>query len=303
MERYAADASVIDLERRHPKRAVLIRRLGSMQLSTDLIASVIDAIPAQRDPTDAARTALWLLANRIPVTPERILEGRFAIVGQSGVGKTTITQELALSHAQDLGRDQVGVIAVRDWSAHQPTEAVYPPGVDVIHDAVESVPAHLEEWSSRRVVFLDMPSVNPRDPHRVRHLWPLMDRRIDVQSILALSAAAPPDTIRETLNAFDSVRPAALALTRLDESTQLGGLLSVLMTSKLPLHVCSEIDAGQPTVQHAAAIRPRLVRIAIENARQRIASRETGESYDDLQKLMTDNNRNQFISAVGEEHR
>jgi flagellar biosynthesis protein FlhF len=101
------------LSRERPLKAGVLRELSSMGIEPDLARDILKSMPAVKNPQQAWRLPLGLLARRIPVGDDRILEkgGRIALVGPTGVGKTTTIAKLAARFALRHGKRHVALIS------------------------------------------------------------------------------------------------------------------------------------------------------------------------------------------------
>ncbi|MFP5507345.1 MAG: flagellar biosynthesis protein FlhF, partial [Gammaproteobacteria bacterium] len=98
-----------DLQRRAPHTTELLRRLSDLGLTPALCRSLAEQVGPAVDEDQAWRRALGLLAHRLPVTDDDILNtgGVVALVGSTGVGKTTTVAKLAARYALRHGQRSV----------------------------------------------------------------------------------------------------------------------------------------------------------------------------------------------------
>ena len=88
-----------------------------------------------------------------------------------------------------------------------------------------------------------------------------------------MSAAAQAGAIEETFERFAAAQPTSCVLTKLDEATSLGGAISALVRTKLPLMYMSD---GQRVPEDLAPARAhQLIARAVE------LSRKAGASVDE----------------------
>ena len=105
-----------DLGRRHPQRVLLIRRLRELGLSAALAQKIGNEVAEQPDMERVWRQALALFAHYLPVTNDDILAhgGVVALVGPTGVGKTTTVAKLAARALLRHGPRSVALISADD---------------------------------------------------------------------------------------------------------------------------------------------------------------------------------------------
>src|SRR5699024_3004629 len=101
-----------DFSRREPLRAQLLGRLLKLGLAPPLAREIAASINQFSDPDGAWREALLTLIERLPVSGDAVLDhgGVVALVGPTGVGKTTTVAKLAARYALRHGPQQVALI-------------------------------------------------------------------------------------------------------------------------------------------------------------------------------------------------
>jgi flagellar biosynthesis protein FlhF len=112
-----------EVERREPLRAMLIKRLERMGVSSDLADQLACYIPEDTAPTKAWKALLGLVADQVPVSQKDILKrgGVVALLGPTGVGKTTTIAKLAARAAMEYGSDNVALVSTDTYriGAHE----------------------------------------------------------------------------------------------------------------------------------------------------------------------------------------
>ena len=101
-----------EIEREEPMRALLVKRLMTMGISERIADQIACFIPEGDDIEDSWEQALQLLEGQLNTTHDDILTrgGAVALVGPTGVGKTTTIAKLAARYAQRHGSDSVALI-------------------------------------------------------------------------------------------------------------------------------------------------------------------------------------------------
>ncbi len=188
-----------------------------------------------------------MLARRIETTGERWLEtgGVVAFVGATGVGKTTLMAKLAARWVLRHGSRDIAIIS---------TDSVRIGAHDQIHtlgrllgvpayaaEGPEALPELLDQLSDKRLVLIDTAGLSQRDPRLEAEMRMLMASSDRLETALVISAAAQAGAIEEAFEKFAAAaQPTNVVLTKLDEATSLGGTLSALIRSKLPLAYVSD---------------------------------------------------------------
>lgn len=235
-----------DLTRRAPLATELLRELTEIGFAGDVAAQIADHLPPGLDFTGARRLAIARLADRLQVTGDRWSEhgGVVALVGSAGVGKSAAIARLAARWVMRHGSQELALVCAdaQRPGAHEQTARLgrlLGAASFRVEDLAE-LPPLLDRLGGRRLVLIDTSGLGSRDVGFEGLLAGLQAVRPRVEIGLTLSAAAQAGTLAETVARFAPLRPNACVLTRLDESASLGGALSVLMRSALPVAYVSE---------------------------------------------------------------
>jgi flagellar biosynthesis protein FlhF len=235
-----------ELGRRHPQRMLLIRRLREMGLSAALAQKIAAEIPEQPDAERAWRQALALLAHYLPVTNDDILTrgGVVALVGPTGVGKTTTVAKLAARCLLRHGPRSVAMIAADDQriGAHEQLK-IYGQILDIpvrVTPDHASLQAALAELRAHRLVLIDTAGLSQRDVRLAEQLSFVRAGSPAVRLNLVLAANSQIAALEETVAAFGAAALAGAIVTKVDETSSLGGVLSVLSAHRLPVAYVSE---------------------------------------------------------------
>jgi len=235
-----------DLTRRAPIQTELLRQLTVLGLAHDLAGELVSQLPQRMELAEAQRLSLALMARRIETVGERWMEsgGVVAMVGPTGVGKTTLIAKLAarwvLRHgARDLALVSTDCIRIgAQEQIHTLGRLLGVPAYAI--DGAADLTELLDRLGERRLVLIDSAGLSQRDPRLSDELESLANTSDRLETSLVLSAAAQAGAIEQSLERFAPARPASCCVTKLDEATSLGGTLSALIRTKLPLAYLSD---------------------------------------------------------------
>lgn len=235
-----------ELGRRHPQRMLLIRRLRELGLSAALAQKIANEIPEQPDMERAWRQALALFAHYLPVTNDDILThgGIVALVGPTGVGKTTTVAKLAARYLLRHGPRSVAMITADDQriGAHEQLK-IYGQILDIpvrLARDHQSLQAALTELRAHRLILIDTAGMSQRDLRLAEQLSLVRAGSPAVKLYLVLAANAQIAALDETVAAFTPGTVHGAIITKVDETSSLGGVLSVLGARSLPVAYVSE---------------------------------------------------------------
>ncbi len=235
-----------DLSRRAPVQTELLRQLTVLGLAHDLAGELVSQLPQRMELAEAHRLALALLSRRIETVGEHWMEagGVIAMVGPTGVGKTTLIAKLAARWVLRHGPRELALVStdsIRIGAQEQIHTLGRLLGVPAYAiDGAAELPELLDHLGERRLVLVDSAGFSQRDPRLASELTTLANASDRIETSLVLSAAAQAGAIEEALERFAPARPQTCVVTKLDEATSLGGTMSALIRSKLPLAYLSD---------------------------------------------------------------
>ncbi|MDT8438377.1 MAG: flagellar biosynthesis protein FlhF [Wenzhouxiangellaceae bacterium] len=266
-----------DFSRRSPLRAALLRDLLEMGLSAPLAQEVAANVADSGDLARAWRESLGQLAQRIPIDNSDPLRegGVIALVGPTGAGKTTTIAKLAARYADRHGPENVAVITADDYRVGAQEQLfIYGRSLNIpIYAASTADELHyrIEKLQQGRLVLVDTAGSGYRDQEFARLSEIIKSVPAPLLPYVVLPANAQLQSLRETLSAFSSLPLAGVVVTKLDEAARLGGLVSALIESGLPVTWSSD---GREVPEHLRRASARnLVRLAA--GRMPGAERET----------------------------
>lgn len=235
-----------DLSRRAPIQTELLRQLTVLGLANDLAGELVSQLPQRMELAEAHRRALAMLARRIETVPERWMEsgGAVAMVGPTGVGKTTLIAKLAARWVLRHGPRDVALVSTdcirigAQEQIHTLGRLLGVPAYSI--DGARGLAELLDQLGERRLVLIDSAGLSQRDPRLADELTTLANANDRLETSLVLSAASQAGAIEEALEKFAPAQPMTCNVTKLDEATSLGGTLSALIRAKLPLAYLSD---------------------------------------------------------------
>jgi len=194
------------------------------------------------------------VAGPISVVPGRVRVA--ALVGPTGVGKTTTIAKLAANFRLREKR-RVGLITVDTYRIAAVEQLrTYADIIDLPMQVVSS-PREMREAVERfhdlDLLLIDTAGRSPKDEVKIRELRAFLNEAEADEVHLVLSSAAGRRALLHAARHFAAVGTTALILTKLDEAMGLGGILPVVRASGLPLsyltdgqNVPDDIETAEP---------------------------------------------------------
>lgn len=259
-----------EFDRRHPLRATLVRRLMELGLSHGVAQALIKDLPSMGDLHSAWRMALGFLAHRLVVVEDEILAhgGIVALLGPTGVGKTTTVAKLAARFALLHGPQHVALVTTDSYrvGAHEQLRT-FGRIMDVpvrAADCLKELRQALDAFGNRRLVLIDTAGISQRDIGFSKQVSLIRSGSPAVKSYLVLSATTQILGLEQAVSAFRGAKLDGCVITKLDEATSIGAVLSIVVQHRIPV---AYISHGQRVPEDISLAKPhRLVAQAVQVA-------------------------------------
>jgi flagellar biosynthesis protein FlhF len=178
-----------------------------------------------------------------------------ALVGPTGVGKTTAAAKLAAYLALEkkkkvvlLTTDTFRIGAVEQLRTYAGLMGV---PFRVVAQAAD-LPLAIHEYSQRDYILIDTAGRCQRDLDGVQDLMGFLQETTNVERHLVLSATTKPLDMREIIDRFGTCNPDCLLFTKLDETSTFGPIFNEMVRTQKPL---SYIADGQRVPEDLHAVR------------------------------------------------
>lgn len=254
----------------NPGRAQVLRNLTRIGIAADVANIITDRLEPLADARDCWRKPLQMLANTIPVTETELLStgGVAALIGPTGVGKTTTIAKIATRYAMQYGADEVALVSADAHrigaQEHLATFAgILGINVHAAEDA-DTLGRILGRLRDKKLVLIDTEGTSQRDRDLAARLAAYGNNEDRVHYYLTLAATSQEAVIDETVRVFSRVPLAGAIVTRIDEAAQLGCVLSALIRHDLPAALLADGQRVPDDLHPAARKRLWLVNQAVE---------------------------------------
>lgn len=227
--------------RQNPIQSNLMLKMIRSGYSPSLARAVLERLPDDLTAGDSVRWLMEVLernlktdAGALPLYEEG---GVYALVGSTGVGKTTTTAKLAALCAQIHGPSSVGLITLDTYrvGAHDQLRTYGRMLGVVAHLAHDQAALQdlLGLLSGKKMVLIDTTGVAPRDP-RKRDMLDVLSLP-HIKRLLVLNAGSHGDTLDDVLASFKTTGSQEAILSKVDEAVKLGPSLDALIRHQMVL--------------------------------------------------------------------
>ncbi len=189
-----------------------------------------------------------------------------ALVGPTGVGKTTTIAKLAANfHLRE--KQRVGLITVDTYRIAAVDQLrTYADIIDLPMEVVSTpreMRAAIARLSDLDLILMDTAGRSPQDDLRIQELKAMLSEAHADEVHVVLSSVASAASMKQAAERFAEVGATSLLFTKLDECTGLGSILPVLRSSNLPI---SYVTNGQNVPEDIASAERRKLARAILRA-------------------------------------
>ncbi|MET0267529.1 MAG: flagellar biosynthesis protein FlhF, partial [Duganella sp.] len=221
METQLAEIAWGSTQAREPQKNAVLREMLAAGFSASLARYLIDKLPAGRDAADSLRWIKTVLTRNLSVmaNEDALIEqgGVFALVGPTGVGKTTSTAKLAARCVMRHGPDKLALITTDAYriGAHEQLR-IYGKILGVMVHSVKDeadLRIALKELRNKHTVLIDTVGVSQRDQMVTEQVSMLQGAGSDVKRLLCLNATATQETLSEVVRAYQGSGLAGCIMT------------------------------------------------------------------------------------------
>ena len=243
MESQFSELSWSSQQKREPVKATILRELLAAGFSASLSRYLVENVPAG---ATAAAGMTWIknvMARNISTVSDEsaLLEqgGVFALVGPTGVGKTTTTAKLAARCVMRHGPGKLALITTDGYRIGGYEQLrIYGKILGVMVHSVKDesdLRIALDELKNKHTVLIDTVGVSQRDHMVTEQVAMLQGAGTRVKRLLCLNATSTGETLNEVVRAYQGSGLAGCVMTKLDEAATIGNVLDVVIRQKLNL--------------------------------------------------------------------
>lgn len=245
VEQHLAGFAWGESARREPVKTEVLRQMLDSGFSPQFARDMLEGLPAE---LDVSQAMAWVKGSAdremLTITAESDIIDRggvYALVGPTGVGKTTTTAKLAARCVLRHGPNRVALVTTDSYriGAHEQLRIygrILGVPVYLVKDGAE-LRQTLAELQHKHIVLIDTMGMSQKDK-LVPELTDML-AGCDVKRLLLLSSTSRGDTLDDVVRAYQGEGLAGCVLTKVDEAASLAAALDVIMRHKLSLHYVS----------------------------------------------------------------
>lgn len=219
----------------------LLQKLSISGFGFDLSKNLLDVVKQINNFDESWNQIESNLRDKISITQGNVIEegGVVALVGPTGVGKTTTIAKIAAQYAMQHGNEDIAIISTDHYriGAHDQI-SIYGSilNVPVVTANSESeLHKALNVVKNKKLILIDTAGLSQRDPRVQEIMQALSKLSKELITYLVVSANSQLCVQKETINNFSSDSINGVVISKTDEASQIGGILTALIEQNLPL--------------------------------------------------------------------
>jgi flagellar biosynthesis protein FlhF len=244
LEMQLAELAWTDQHKREPAKSSVLREMLAAGFSPSLARYLIERMPAGSSNHSGVEWIKGILTRNLATigNENEILEkgGVYALVGPTGVGKTTTTAKLAARCVMRHGPGKLALITTDGYRIGGYEQLrIYGKILGVMVHSVKDeadLRIALDELKGKHTVLIDTVGVSQRDQMVAEQIAMLSGAGSQVKRLLCLNATSTGETLSEVVRSYMGDGLAGCILTKLDEAATIGSALDVVIRHKLNLY-------------------------------------------------------------------
>lgn len=244
LEAQLAEMSWTSLQKREPLKSAILREMLAAGFSASLARYLTEKMPSGATAEAGMSWIQSVLARNLNVVDDEseILDkgGVYALVGPTGVGKTTTTAKLAARCVMRHGSGKLALITTDGYRIGGYEQLrIYGKILGVMVHSVKDetdLRIALEELKGKHTVLIDTVGMSQRDKLVAEQIAMLSGAGGRIKRLLCLGATSTGETLAEVVRSYQGDGLAGCIITKLDEAATIGNVLDVVIRQKLNLY-------------------------------------------------------------------
>jgi flagellar biosynthesis protein FlhF len=244
LESQLAELSWSSQQKREPVKSAVLREMLAAGFSASLARYLTEKLPAGGTAEEGVNWVKSILGRNLNVidNENEILEkgGVYALVGPTGVGKTTTTAKLAARCVMRHGSAKLALITTDGYRIGGYEQLrIYGKILGVMVHSVKDdadLRIALDELKGKHTVLIDTVGMSQRDQMVAEQIAMLSAAGSQVKRLLCLNATSTGETLSEVVRSYQGNGLAGCIMTKLDEAATVGNVLDVVIRQKLNLY-------------------------------------------------------------------
>lgn len=234
---------------RDPIKSSILSTLLAAGFSAALSRQMTERLPIDLNQEAASAWIKTTLAKNLITVEDSYAEeetevldqgGIFALIGPTGVGKTTTMAKLAARYVMKHGTQDLGLITTDAYRVGGYEQLrIYGKILGVMVHAVKDeadLKIALSELKGKHTILIDTVGVSQRDQMVAEQISMLSNSSAPIKRLLCLNATSTGETLADVIQAYKGKGLDGCIITKLDEAATIGNALDIAIREKLKLY-------------------------------------------------------------------
>lgn len=233
-----------NIQQRDAIKSKILSNLLNAGFSASLSRHLAEKLPANLNDVKSTGWVKTILAKNLNSVENEteVLDqgGIFALIGPTGVGKTTTMAKMAARYVMKHGTQNLGLITTDTYrvGGHEQLR-IYGKILGVMVHAVKDeadLKIALNELKNKHTILIDTVGVSQRDQMVAEQISMLSNTNTSIKRLLCLNATSTGETLADVIKAYKGSGLDGCIITKLDEAATIGSTLDVIIREKLKLY-------------------------------------------------------------------
>ncbi|MCB5189294.1 flagellar biosynthesis protein FlhF [Methylobacillus arboreus] len=233
-----------NIQQRDPVKSSMLCKMIAAGFSAGLARQIAEKVPADRTEAEAMKWLHSVIGNNIHTISDeqQMLDqgGIYALIGPTGVGKTTTTAKLAARFVMKHGAGKLALITTDSYriGGHEQLR-IYGKILGVMVHAVKDeadLRIALNELKGKHTILIDTVGVSQRDRMVTEQIAMLSNTGLPIKKILCMNATSSGETLADVIDAYKRRGLDGCIITKLDEAASIGSTLDVIIRERLKVY-------------------------------------------------------------------
>lgn len=231
-----------------PEKSKILNKLLGTGFCAALSRHLVEKLPENLSETESLNWVKAVLSKNLNTieNESEVLDqgGIFALIGPTGVGKTTTVAKLAARYVMKHGTQNLGIITTDAYRVGGYEQLrIYGKILGVMVHAVkdeDDLKIALNELKNKHTILIDTVGVSQRDQMVAEQISMLSNSNSAIKRLLCINATSTGETLADVVRAYKGKSLDGCIITKTDEAVTIGNALDTIIRENLKLYYTTD---------------------------------------------------------------